>query len=330
MKYLFIINPALKGIGDRLSEIQAEIAHCFARYPHLSYDIHVTRWQRDAVGFVQRYCQNAPELVRVVAVGGVGTLYEALNGVMELPNTQLAYCPFGKDNAFIRVFGERQSHFFNSVSGILFAKARRLDVIHCGDCGYALSFSLFGMEALLFLRYIDLRDRYQMLPSSLAYLCSLVGHRFHVGQTQEYQIVLDGETRLEGAYKSGLIANQPCHGFYAQPVAEARPDDGMLDLYLWKKIPSLIFPRVVMDYVKGEYHKWPEYIEHYRFRHMAIQSEDLFAVSPDGEFSFQLEQNYLVLPNAVDFVFPEGVEYPERRAQETPDFLPATEEGEIK
>ncbi|MDR0234556.1 MAG: hypothetical protein LBI31_07145 [Zoogloeaceae bacterium] len=307
MKHLFIVNPAAKSVVNHLPDIRAEIEGCFVRYPWLSYDIHVTRWQRDAVGFIRNYCQKEPGLVRIYAVGGSGILYEVINGAVGLPNVQIAcYARSGEDDiAFIRSLGKNIAPLFESVGDLIFAETRQVDLIRC-DNSYALSFSMFGMEAMAGDMGEKLFSGYRVVPSNLCYFCAAMYNIFRSDVEQNYRILLDDEITLEGSFLGALIANQPCYGKSFLPGVDARPDSGMLDLYLWNQIPRGSALKILNDYMRGQYRKWPEYIRHYSFRKMNIRSDDLIAISLDGEFFYQTEVEYEILPGAVDFVCPEG------------------------
>ncbi|MDR0616136.1 MAG: acylglycerol kinase family protein, partial [Synergistaceae bacterium] len=96
MKHLFIVNPASVGVKAKKNEIVGKISAFFADYPDIGYDIYMTRWKRDAVGYVRRYALASDEFVRVYAVGGTGTLFEVINGAIGLPNVQVACYPLGR------------------------------------------------------------------------------------------------------------------------------------------------------------------------------------------------------------------------------------------
>ncbi|MCL2020679.1 MAG: hypothetical protein FWG81_00870 [Betaproteobacteria bacterium] len=308
MKHLFIINPVARGVANYLPDICAEIESCFVHYPWLSYDIHVTRWQRDAVGFIRRYCQKEPGLVRIYAVGGNGILYEVINGAIGLPNVQIAYYAKNKegDHVFVRSLGKNATLLFESVSDLIFAETRQVDLIRC-DNSYALSFSMFGVEAMANILGEELFAKYRIIPLDTCYFYAAMYNILRSGTEQDYRITLDDEVALEGKFMSALIANQPCYGRAFCPGIDASPDDGALDLYLWGQIPRIGAMKIMNDYMYGRYHKWPEYIRHHRFQKMTIESDDLIAISLDGEFFYRTEAEYEILPSALDFVCPEGV-----------------------
>ena len=72
-----------------------------------------------------------------------------------------------------------------------------------------------------------------------------------------------------------------CNGSYYgggfHPVPEARPDDGLLDFLIIKGVSRATFAKLVGEYAKGNYAKYPKYITHIRSTKMEISA----AQSPD-------------------------------------------------
>ena len=102
IKHLFIINPIAHKVKGRLNLVTESIHAFFEEYPHIGYDIHVTRWERDALGVIRRQVTDTRELLRVHVMGGSGTLFEAVNSAVGLANAQIAAYPFGRQNSFLR------------------------------------------------------------------------------------------------------------------------------------------------------------------------------------------------------------------------------------
>ena len=132
MNHLFIINPHSGFVKGREEEIIQEIHSFLKNYSYIQYDIHLTRWRRDAVGFSQEYTQSAKGMVRIYAVGGDGTLFEVINGVIGLPNVQVAVCSRPDKNEFIKNFGGKYSHLFSSFQSMVFADTVPVNVLRWG------------------------------------------------------------------------------------------------------------------------------------------------------------------------------------------------------
>jgi hypothetical protein len=48
------VNPASVGVKAKKNEIVGKISAFFADYPDIGHDVYVTRWKRDAVGYMFR------------------------------------------------------------------------------------------------------------------------------------------------------------------------------------------------------------------------------------------------------------------------------------
>jgi diacylglycerol kinase family enzyme len=306
MRHLFIINPDAHQLKGRTDDVIREIRSFFANYPQIRFDIHVTRWKRDAVGFTRRCVSGAGEIVRVYAVGGMGTLFEVINGVIGLPNVQVTAWPFGIDNSFLYYFGEKTIDWFRSLRNLVFSGVRALDVIRCGS-NYSICSCYMGLEAVS-AQYGDRiinRSGFFSQWAGGVYFTIAMYHALKKENEQPYHVSIDG-LPLNGNYISLLIANQPYYAKGMYPAVDARPNDGILDLYLLRAAPGLKIIAMASDYVKGSYHKWPHNILHFRGKTITISSDQIMSICLDGEMFFDAVVEYEVIPHAVDFVCPPG------------------------
>ncbi|MDR2747330.1 MAG: hypothetical protein LBB77_07790 [Treponema sp.] len=311
MKHLFIVNPKAFFLKGRVDDVCGDISLFFSNYPQLDYEIHVTRWKRDAVGFTRRYVSAADTIVRVYAVGGMGTLMEVINGVVGLPNVQVAAWPFGIDNAFLRYFGKDRMDRFRSLRNLIFSGVSSFDLIRCGN-NFGICAGFMGVEA------IAARDGDRILGNSdffpgwfvrsgVVYLSLSIYYGIEKKMVQSYQVTIDG-IPLYGNYNSILVANQPYLGSGLQPAIEACPDDGLLDIYLIRPVGGVKLAALAMDYAQGRYYKWPQYISHYRGRTITVSSDRIMEICLDGEHFYDIAVEYQAVPHGLDFVCPGGQE----------------------
>jgi diacylglycerol kinase family enzyme len=308
VKHLFIVNPASGGVKSRKNEIVGMIETFFADYPGISYDIYVTRWKRDAVGYVRKYALASDEFVRVYAVGGTSTLFEVINGAIGLPNVQVANYPLGYGNSFPHCFGNDKFHLFLSLRNLVFAGVKPIDAIRCGY-NYGIAFGLLGLESCVCRDGDNLMEKIGSFAVDLCYFGVAMYDYFRRDPVQNYKIRLDGKT-LDGDYASLFVGNGSRYGKKMIPGPDARPDDGLLDLYLIKRVPRLRQLTVGYDYIRGFYGKWPDYISHFTGRSLAVSSDKNMCVCIDGEIFYDTAIDFEIMPYAVDFVCPEGAELP--------------------
>jgi len=307
MKHFFIINPVAHKIKGKLNAVTESIQAFFAEHPNIDYDIHVTRWERDALGVIRRFAMNAGELLRIHVMGGAGTSFEAVNGVIGLPNAQLALYPFGRENPFLRYFGDDKLHLFSSIRSQVFSDTVPIDALRCGH-NYGLCHGLIGLEASANKMGLDIIERGTIFPEDFAYIWAAAKIVFR-GKTlaQNYRIELDDEV-LEDKYITMMVGNVPCYGNIMNPAVDAHPNDGILDIYLVKNVFRGNFPSVAHKYLSGNYQKLPGIVSHYRSTKISVASESTMCVCVDGQIFYKDTIEYEVMPYAIDFVCPGGID----------------------
>jgi diacylglycerol kinase family enzyme len=302
MRHLFVINPkaAFLNVDDLVEDINYFFINCSVDE---HYTIHINRWKRDAVGYIRRYVTRFPEIVRVYAMGGNGTLFEVINGVAGLPNVQVAFYPLGRQNSLLYTFGEEKEYLFRSLRNLVFSPVASIDAIQAGN-NYSVTSCLIGGEAKAFAAGEKIAERIP-LPRNLCYFGAGLWQFMFENTIQNYHVEIDGNN-FDGGYVGLLITNIPGYGLGFKPAIEARINDGLLDLYLLKYVPRYLQYKVVMDYEHGNHAKWPAYIEHYQGREVSVSSESYMSIVLDGEFFYDVSMNLKIIPGAVDFVCPEG------------------------
>jgi diacylglycerol kinase family enzyme len=307
IKHFFVINPLAHKIKGRVGAISESIHAFFKEHPDMRYDIHVTRWERDALGVIRRYATGAEELLRIHVMGGSDSLFEAVNGIVGLPNAHLAVYPYGSENSFLRYFGNDKLHLFTSIRSQVFSDTITVDALRCGH-HHGIAYGLVGLEAAANKDRQKTLDQKTIFPDDFIYIWSGAKKAFSNWIAgQEYQIRLDDET-LDGVYLSMLIANSPAYGKNLAPAADAHPNDGFLDIYLMNKMSRFKFLTTSRNYLSGRYQKLDGVVSHYRCKKISIASETPMCFSVDGQVFFEHSIEYEALPYAIDFVCPGGID----------------------
>ena len=107
-------------------------------------------------------------MVRVYVFGGGGTLFEVINGVVGLPNVQVAYYPLGKDDDLLTAFGKNSRSVFQSMRNLSLAPAIPIDTILAGNHYYVTHWYI-GIEAVSYLLGKKLSETI-MLPINFCYI----------------------------------------------------------------------------------------------------------------------------------------------------------------
>ncbi|MCL2049575.1 MAG: hypothetical protein FWG87_12720 [Defluviitaleaceae bacterium] len=312
IKHLFIVNPAASKLRGKVEAQLASIHSFFAGYPHMRYEIHVSRWERDALCVIRQYAAKAKELLRVHVMGGSGTLSEALDSTVNLPNIQIAAYPLGHENIFLRYFGFDKMHLFSSIRSQVVSGTTLVDAIKCGH-RYGLCQGVVGFEALSASERVFISEN-NSRRQDLAYFITILKKIFaDENFGHEYKIELDGK-QLDGSYLSVRIAN----GTYSKKSkinsADLYPSDGFFDIYFTKKVSRLHFLSSLRVFLTGNYKNAPELFSCYRGKKISISSESIMNMNIDDKPFYGSSVEFEILPNAVDFVCPGGIDIKEVRS----------------
>ena len=278
-----------------------------------NYKIHISRFPRDAAGFIPFFSGDLPEntTLRVYAVGGDGILFDCLNGVMGLENAELAAIPYGRTNNFIRGFGKGNKILFQSMLRQYESPAVPMDVIRCGN-NYALDYCIVGVEADALRRTLKIRARmensnaltqwlsrrlYTFLYLTGAFATYLDGKLLH----RQYEVEIDGET-TGGFFLTVSVFNGSYYGGSLHPLNSAMPDDGILDMLLIQGRGGLRAFFLLPFYLSGRYKKFPRIFTYKHGRKINIRSDSHLIVSMDDQVFYENELTVELLPAAVNFV----------------------------
>lgn len=300
MKHLFIINPAA-GKYDRTGEYTERIrAVCDAK--GADYEVVASRARGQCTALARKAAAAGDEL-RIYACGGDGTLNEVVNGVAGFENVSVTHFPGGSGNDFIKMFSEPSA--FSSLERLLDADEANFDLIRCGGM-YALNICSMGFDA----RIGTAIGKYKRLPlvsGNGAYLLS-TGVNLIKGVHQHFVVDIDGK-RFDDRQTLICIASGRYYGGSFNPVPIAEPDDGLLDVLLVRAVSRMTVASVVGKYKSGHFAELPEYIRHFRCRRVEILSDRPAEINLDGELLIQKRAVFEVVPHALRFFYPKGLEF---------------------
>ena len=298
MKHLFIINPAA-GSRDRTAEYTAQI-HRLCQ--GLDYEIAVSQ----APGECRRLAREAAETgenVRIYACGGDGTLNEIASGAAGFPNAAVTAFSGGSGNDFVRLFSEPAA--FSQLSRLLDAEETAFDLIACND-DLALNVCSVGLDARIgtdVARY----KRFPFLHGFNAYALSTVVNLFR-GISEHYIVEINGE-HIDEEQTFVCVCNGRYYGGGFNPVPEADPADGKLDVLLVKKVSLLQVPGIIGKYKNGRYRELPEFIRHFRTDRVRVICDRPSAVNLDGELRIAEDIGISVAREKVRFFYPRGLQW---------------------
>lgn len=298
MKHLFILNP-VAGTEKTRKNIVEKI-HAAAAKLHCDYEIYITKAPGDARRYIASY--DPAVSVRFYAIGGDGTLNEAVNGILEREGrSELGIIPCGTGNDFARVF-PKETPFFDPEKQIL-AEAAPADAYRTdtGLCG--INMVNIGIDAQT---AADVHKFSRFFPGSLAYIVSLINHFLRpIGM--DMKISVDGEAPFSAKCALSSFANgKACGGgFYSSPKAEI--NDGLLEITTVRKVTKLQFLRLVGGYKSGTYLDDPQYAPFVCYRRgqkVTLETKTPTEICIDGEIVKTDHITVEILPAALLLAIP--------------------------
>ena len=307
MKHLFIINPAA-GSRNQTEDYRKKIAEvCEAK--GIDYAIRVS-------GAPGRCCKIAREAAktgeeyRIYACGGDGTLNEVVNGAAGYDNVAVTVFSGGSGNDFVKLFSNPKAFF--DLEKLLDAEEATFDMIAMGD-DLALNICSVGLDARIGTDVANYK-RIPLLSGFRAYAVSTLINVLK-GISQHYVVELNGES-IDAEQTLICACNGRFYGGGFNPVPEADPTDGMLDVLLIKKVSVLKVAQVIGKYKDGRYAELPDLVQHFRTDKLTIRCDVPSAINLDGELRIAQVVDIRVAEEKVRFFYPRGLTWRKTPAKE--------------
>ena len=298
MKHLFIINPAA-GSRDRTKEYSVTIHDiCSAR--GLDYRIEVSSAPGECTR-IAREAARTGEAVHIYACGGDGTLNEVAAGAAGYPNAAVTVFSGGSGNDFVKLFNEPKAFF--DLERLLDAEVAEFDMIRCnGDL--ALNICSVGLDARIGTDVASYK-RIPLLQGFRAYAASTVVNVVK-GIAEHYIVEVNGET-IDGEHTFVCVCNGRYYGGGFNPVPEADPADGWLDVLLVKKVSRVQVPVVIGKYKDGRYAELPQLVRHLRTKELKIRCDKASPINLDGELRMAQVVDFKLADEKLRFFYPKGL-----------------------
>ena len=300
MTHLFIINPAA-GSRDRTADY-SEVIHKLCRQRGLTYEIRVSTAPGECGRIAREYAEKGEE-IRIYACGGDGTLNEVAGGVAGFDNAAVTVFSGGSGNDFAKLFDDPKAFF--DLERLLDAEEVTFDLIRCND-DIALNICSVGLDARI---GTDV-SRYKRLPllhGFRAYAASTVVNVVK-GIAEHYVVEVNGE-RIDGEHTFICVCNGRFYGGGFNPVPEADPTDGKLDVLLVKKVSRLQVPGIIGKYKNGRYKELPRLVRHLQTDSIRILCDKPTPINLDGELRTASEITMSVAEEKIRFFYPKGLSW---------------------
>ena len=306
MKHVFVVDP--KAFGDqqwKMDGLLDSIGQYFRTQEKSDFSTVFTHHPRDAIKLIQKHVEKAEpfETVRVYSIGGDNILFDCLNGIVGLPSMELAIAPYGSTNNFIRSFGDKKGDQFKDIASLVAADTVSTDMIEVGNMCAINGCSVGLIPA----RAIKLREIRAKLSEGISRYAGNFWFRMYKFTSlfnreliaHNYTITIDDED-YSGNYSQINIVNAPYYGRNKNPLARSLPDDGFLDVILFKAVGPLSTLVSINKYFRRK--KLPSNCVRLQAKKIEIKSEKPIYIQTDTEYLRDHNITFKVVPSAVQVV----------------------------
>ena len=300
MKHLFIINPAA-GSRDRTADYTAKIEKAFENRED-AYEIKVSQAPGDCEKLTRQVAQTGEEY-RVYACGGDGTLNEVVQGAAGCENVAITAYSGGSGNDFTKLFDDPKAFF--DIERLLDPQEERFDLIRCNE-DFSLNICSVGLDARIGTDVANYK-RIPLLQGFRAYAASTVVNVIR-GIAEHYVVEIDGET-IDGKQTLICACNGRFYGGGFNPVPDADPTDGLLDVLVIRKVSRLQVPGVIGKYKSGRYKELPHLVRHFRTDKVKIICDKPTSINLDGELRTADVVEMAIAREKVRFFYPRGLSW---------------------
>lgn len=301
MKIVFVVNNKNNRLARLLPALEA-----LSREPGLgSVRLVSTLWRGHAVELARQAARDGCDYL--IAVGGDGTLHEAVNGMMQsnIPANALpalGLLPYGSANDFARSAGLTKS--LEALKTLIGSRAfQRIDLGKIvlepgGETRYFLNIAGAGLSP--------------EVAQRVAQSSSLLGPGFHY-----FQNILKGFLAYQkkvvrcttptwqwaGPVLQMAIAKGRCFGDGLCVAPEAQLDDGLFEVAIFGDLSVWDYLKNLGNLKKGHKINHP-HVYYHRDTEVRLESDDACGIEADGEYVGLAPATFSVVPKAIRFVMP--------------------------
>ncbi len=305
MTHLFIINPAA-GSRDRTKEYKETIRRvCQAKGLH--YRIEVSACPGDCERIAREAAATGEE-IRIYACGGDGTLNEVVCGAAGFSNAAATVFSGGSGNDFTKLFSDPNAFF--DLERLLDCEEATFDLIRCND-RLSLNICSVGLDARIGTDVSNYK-RIPLLSGFRAYAVSTVINLFR-GISEHYVVEVGGEV-IDSEQTFVCVCNGRFYGGGFNPVPEADPADGKLDVLLVDKVTLLQVPGLIGKYKNGRYKELGHVVKHFLTDRITIRCDKPSPVNLDGELMTAQVVDMRIADEKIRFFYPKGLVWSKQSA----------------
>ena len=298
LKHLFIINPAA-GKYDHTKELTEKVQAVFGSRG-LEYEIRCSQKPGDCTAIARQAAASGEEY-RIYACGGDGTLNEVVCGAAGAEHAAVTHLPCGSGNDFIKNFSDPSAFF--SLERLLDPEETLLDLIQVGE-DFSLDICSMGIDARIGTEIQKIK-RFPLLSGGGAYGVSTVINLIK-GIHRHYVVEINGET-VDDRLTLICVCNGRFYGSGYEPVPQASPTDGILDVLLVKKVSRLQVASLIGKYKAGRYAEFPALFRHYTTDRLTVHCNKEEVINLDGEARWGKDVEIRLTDKKLRFFYPRNL-----------------------
>lgn len=283
--YTILVNP-ISGNGKALRSIE-EIQKIMREYD-CEWRVEQTLEPGDATRIAREAVARGDE--GIVIVGGDGTIFETLSGVVGSELT-LIYAPCGTGNDFVKCMG-LPIKFSAALRRQLAASRKKIDYGTVNKTPF-MNVCGTGFDVEVLRKLTGYRERFQGLKAYLMALKdALREYRpFHC------EISVDGGAFIKKTLCILSVGNGNFFGGGMKAVPSANPCDGLLDLVEVKAIKKWLIPFLLPLFISGK-HTLLRVTSSQKCKRVCIRAKNM-VFQMDGEMRKMDEADIRIVPSGV-------------------------------
>ncbi|AYC30385.1 diacylglycerol/lipid kinase family protein [Paenisporosarcina cavernae] len=291
-KAMFILNPSS---GKELASTFKK--RTLDKLTSLGYEVVLkeTEGEGDATKFAKQACDGTYDLV--TAMGGDGTINEAVNGLAEEENRPVfSFVPLGTVNDFARALGIPLEPG-DSIEMLEKSRAKKVDIAKVEN-NYFMNILAVGAVAES-VSSVSVEQKTKL--GALAYMVEGV-KALTANDEKELTIIHDGGT-WKGKAVITLVALTNSVGGFEKLAPHAETDDGYLHVFIIKQTGLAAFARMGAAILRGKLEEDQDVIA-FKSKVVRIETETPMICNLDGDDKGETPIEISILPKHLEVLVP--------------------------
>ncbi|KAA0957167.1 diacylglycerol kinase family lipid kinase [Planococcus sp. ANT_H30] len=291
-KAMFILNPSSG--KEQASEYRDQVEKTLVSMGY-EVDTRETKKAKDATHFATEACEKEYDFI--VAMGGDGTINEAVSGIAEQSHEPLfSLIPLGTVNDFARALGISLDPP-SAIEALKTGYEKRVDIAKVGEQFFM---NILAIGAIAESTY-DIDPAKKTKLGALAYF--IEGVKAIAADSETYFEVEHDNGLWSGEAKLVLVALTNSVGGFEKLAPEALTDDGLLHLYIVKNAALPAFVRIATSVLRGKLEEDPA-VEVIHTTKVSIKTNEPLSSNIDGDEGCATPFIIEVLPRHIRALIP--------------------------